>query len=287
MAKKPANRKPEAKPERARRSSASRGLRNVARGAAEFDWTSARVEAAERLAEDVLSDDQIAARVGVTRKTIYEWKSIPAFAARIKEIVAKTTERATKFGIASIVNRVRMLDNLWGRLYQVVLERAEAPENEKAAGGKTGTIVKQLKAIGHGKEFRMVEEFSVDVALIREMRSLQQDAAKELGQLVDKLALTTPDGVEEYGQKIITPDERKLLYAAIMARLGMEDDQAPGGRAGIPAGSPLARLNADHEGGGDGAGPVADEGLKRLKPPSAVAVFASDRKVSDGRGDGR
>lgn len=260
-----------AKPGR-RKSQASKGSRQLAH----FEWTPARDEAAELLAADVLSDRQIAEQVGVSRKSIHDWKQVPEFAAKVQEHAQKLIQRAREYGISSVLNRVALADQLRAGLVQTVMERAKDPEVASAPGGRTGLVVKQLKMIGFGENAEQVEQYSVDVAVIREIRALHQDVAKELGQLIDKVAPVSPDGQEQYGT-VFTEEEKQQLLAALVARLGITDAAEVGeGRVFAP-GSPLARLQAGDAGGGDGAGPVADPSAERLKPPSAHSVFKAER----------
>ena len=51
-----------------------------------WTWTPARYRAAQELADDRLSDEQIAARAGVHRATLHRWKQHPEFAARVHEL---------------------------------------------------------------------------------------------------------------------------------------------------------------------------------------------------------
>jgi len=44
-----------------------------------FDWTKQREEAVALLADDKLSDEEIARRIGVGERTFARWKKEPAF----------------------------------------------------------------------------------------------------------------------------------------------------------------------------------------------------------------
>jgi hypothetical protein len=94
-------------------------------------------------------------------------------------------------------------------------------------GGDTGLVVRQVKMIGSGAAAQLVEEYPVDVALLRaeldvmrELREHEKQAAQELGQWVDKVAPTDPDGEESYEPRGFTDEEVKRILEGIAARLG-------------------------------------------------------------------
>jgi hypothetical protein len=82
-------------------------------------------------------------------------------------------------------------------------------------GGKTGLICMQIKQVG----VKMLPEFVVDTALIREIRALQQDAAKELGQLVEHRDLKVSMNLKELTDEQLTD---------LLASLGPDDDEEAG-----------------------------------------------------------
>lgn len=140
-----------------------------------------------------MSDEQIAERVGVTRDAITSWKLAPEFQARISEHVEAQREACMSEGIADRRNRVRRLGDTWERLQQVIRERAVELDGA-AAGGGTGLLVHQVKGIGKGESFRVVDEYAVDTGLLAELRQIEKQAAQELGQWVEKGELSGKDG---------------------------------------------------------------------------------------------
>lgn len=155
-----------------------------------FRWNAQRHEAALLLAENELSDEKIAERVGVTRRTLARWKVDPEFAAQVGDNVGQIQAAMLRHSIAKKHKRLGVLDELHDKLLTVVAERAadyaDVADGEVPAGGGTGVIVRQIKQIGSGRDAQVVEEFGVDVGLIREIRALQEQAAKELGQWIEK-----------------------------------------------------------------------------------------------------
>jgi len=65
---------------------------------------------------------------------------------------------------------------------QLIDARAEEL-NGAVPGGETGLLVRQIKLSNTGIQ---VEEFAVDTRLLKEMRALEEQVAKELGQYADK-----------------------------------------------------------------------------------------------------
>ncbi len=65
---------------------------------------------------------------------------------------------------------------------------------EKVPGGKTGLIVRQIKAVGSGAGMKIVPEYVLDTGLLKELRAHEQQAAGELQSRGDWFlaAITTP-----------------------------------------------------------------------------------------------
>ena len=173
---------------------------------APFRWTGQRARACELVADDRLSDDEIAAEVGVAPRTLGYWKAHPDFQARVAERREAQRRAIEAKGIADKQNRIDAYNDLWGRLRTVVAERAEEMGGEIAGAG-TGLLVRQAKIVkvfevkdegdDEGvpqKRARVVYEYAVDTGLLRELRALGEQAAKELGQWVDKVAPTDAQG---------------------------------------------------------------------------------------------
>lgn len=215
--------------------------RTAPAGASKFAWRKPQADAALLLAEDELTDREIAAKVGVDPGQIWRWNRHPEFAARVKKHVEELGECARRYAIARKNRRVKALDDRWERLRRVIEARAAAPEMQDAPGGKTGLLVRQIKAVkaweADGpdaedtdcvptKETRLVEHFAVDTGLLRELREHEHQAAVELGEWVTKIAPTTPDGTDEF--RSFDSADRASLVAAVLSRLGAGGAAAPG-----------------------------------------------------------
>lgn len=159
---------------------------------ARWEWTPQREQAASLLALDQITDTEIAAQVGVDRNTLWWWKQSPVFAAQVKSIADLVNESVMQEGIAVKANRIRHLNERHHKLRQIVDERAEHfashedQETREAPGVATGLLVRQIRVVGTGRAAREVVEYVVDTALLREMRSIEEHTARELGQWTDR-----------------------------------------------------------------------------------------------------
>lgn len=171
--------------------------------------------AAALLAEDRLTDVEIAARAGVSRRTLVRWKQSTQFQQRIAHHQAVQADAVAATGIASRRARVEALNDRWQRLQRIIAERAEAYGGRDAEGkplvpgGSTGLLMR------YGKS----GEFALDTGLLRELRAVEEQAARELGQWVDRsrLDLAFAEEIERVAATFgVSPEEvrrdlRRLL----------------------------------------------------------------------------
>lgn len=150
-----------------------------------FTMTPQRIRAAILIAEDELSMVEIAAAVGVTDRSLRRWQEYPEFAAKVTEHLAELESAMQRFSIAKRRNRVRALDDRWQRMQRLIAARSEELA-EQVAGGETGLLVHQERAIGTGANQQIIDEYVVDTGLLKELRAHEEQAAKELGQWVEK-----------------------------------------------------------------------------------------------------
>jgi hypothetical protein len=134
----------------------------------------------------------------------------------------KAEVRAT--GIAELEQRIAAQHDRWDRLRQLIATRAADP-SLTAPGADTGLLVRTYKALGRGEDFQVVEEYALDTGLLAELRQLEQHTAKELGQWVEKVAPTTPDGARPYAD--LSDDDLTQRIRTLL----QEDDpgSTPGG----------------------------------------------------------
>lgn len=187
-----------------------------------FVWTKARERAALLLADDKLTDQQIADDIGVSRRCITKWKAHPEFEARRKKYVEDDRKRAEarrkrimESGFALIENRVELTNRLIEAQVQIIDERAarvEMQDPKKIPGGRTGLITLQFRGMVDGKP--IIEQFA-DTGLVasahrsmREMEALvkplgQQRGADRIDELID--AIRQP--VQAQGGTLIAPED--------------------------------------------------------------------------------
>lgn len=201
-------------------------LQNVTK----FAWTEQKARAAVLLAEDELTDEEIAAEVKVARQSVARWKQHPEFQSRIAQHVHDAEQRILTRGIARRVRRVQALQDRWDRLQRVIEQRAADPRMADIPGGTTGLLViedAELRMVKDGETEKPVlipTEVAVDTGLLKELREHEKQAAVELGQWTEKREHSIPN-IDE-------------LIAAEMARLAGAGQAAT---TGPPAGHPDAR----------------------------------------------
>lgn len=119
-------------------------------------------------------------------------------------------------GIAGRQRRVDILNDMAHRLLTVFSERGADPSMASVAGGSTGLMVRQVKGIGRGEDFQVVEEYKVDDGAMGELRATLRQVAEDTGQLVTKIAPTDPSGDNAYDA--YSDDALRTEVRALLAR---------------------------------------------------------------------
>lgn len=132
-----------------------------------------------------MTDEQIAAEVGVHRTTLAEWKKDSVFAGLVGDQVGRLNAAMLRLPIAKKRERLKVLDTMHRKALGLIEARGDDMQDETPGGG-TGLLVRQVKQIGSGKDAYTIEQYEADVPLMREIRALEEQAAKELGQWIDK-----------------------------------------------------------------------------------------------------
>jgi hypothetical protein len=162
-----------------------------------FTWNTARELGAVLVADDSLTDVEIAKQAGVHKATLERWKKAPEFQARVRDVrtglKSKALEIALQYGIADVRQRIHSLDEHWKKMQRVIAERAKDPVMEKAAGGRTGLLVHRRRVIGQGDNSMTVDDYEVDTGLLRALRETARQAAQEMGKWV-----SNHEGVTDY-----------------------------------------------------------------------------------------
>lgn len=151
-----------------------------------FSWTPKRDKAAVLVADDTKTDVLIASEIGVNEATLWRWKCHPDFRAKVESLRQEFREKVKAEGIANRQNRIDALNDRWKRMHQVIEERAADPTHASMPGYKTGLLVYQVKGVGKGEDFQLIDLFAVDTGLLKELREHEKQAAQELGQWTEK-----------------------------------------------------------------------------------------------------
>jgi hypothetical protein len=159
-----------------------------------FRWTDKATEAAQDVAKDELTNQEIAEKAGITRQGLDRWKAHPDFRARVDEHIEDFKATVRRRGIAQLERRVDALNDRWRRMQRVIEERGQSPDMQEVAGGPTGLLVRTIKGVGSGNDFTLVNQYEVDTGLLRELREHEKQAAQELGQWTEKRELTGQNG---------------------------------------------------------------------------------------------
>lgn len=198
----------------------------------ETGLTFRKEQAALLVARDEKTDEIIAAEIGIGRATLKRWKQDARFIARVEEHKATWREQVTQTGIAIMEQRVATLNDLHDRMLTIIAERAASPEMQAVPGGTTGLLVHQIKAVGTGQNQTVIDEYVFDAALVREIRAHQEQAAKELGQWVDRRESTHDVTVRQRPDlSRLSDDELAIIEQLAERALGSGDDS---GGAGPP-----------------------------------------------------
>jgi Helix-turn-helix of insertion element transposase len=179
---------------------------------AEGPLTAAQEQAAQMVAEGRFEFRKIAESVGIDVATLFRWRRDEPFAARVAEISAEFAAAALKRGVARKDYRLSCLANVHSKLLTVIEERGEAEDMQNVPGGKSGLLVKTYKVSGE----MVMTEYAVDTGLIRELRGIQEQAAKEMGQLVEKREIRL--------LKDMTDEELDDLYAQLSEPVKKEEN---------------------------------------------------------------
>ena len=161
----------------------------MAENGREFKWTREAKRAAVLVAEGKKTDEQIADACDIGVRTLYRWKDDAQFKAQVALDIEAFRQSVLTTGIADRVNRIKRLDADWQRM-QRVIEMRSADTERDVIGAETGLLVRKEKETKFGTQI----EYSVDTALLAEIRATEKQAAEELGQWVTRGEIAGKDG---------------------------------------------------------------------------------------------
>ena len=128
--------------------------------------------AALLVAEDMLTDEQIAAEVGVTKRSIEFWKKRPEFAARVTQHREEFKNRALTEGFADKRARIAALNAFAQDLSR---DMAQPGDDLKPRG--TYRLEKKISANGEVIEYEVFDKAKADT-----FRGYLDDIAAEMGE---------------------------------------------------------------------------------------------------------
>jgi len=131
--------------------------------------------------------------------------------------------------------RIGLLQRTWDDLEQVKTERGAVMRD--VPGGSTGLLLRRLRKIGMGKDAEMVEDNELDAVMLRELRKIAEQAARELGQLqaaapasiTNNTVVVFQPGAIQAGSVVAEIDEASQLSSIISrARLAAPEGDLAG-----------------------------------------------------------
>lgn len=147
--------------------------------------TARQRQAAALLAEGSQTEARIAAVLGINEVTLWRWKRLPAFARQVETEAAAIVAKMRADSIADRNVRVTGAIERHQLLQRVIDARATYYTQREADGDKTvapGAATGLLASRPKPGKFRNTEEYRVDVGMLKEMRELEVQVAKDLGQ---------------------------------------------------------------------------------------------------------
>lgn len=134
------------------------------------------------VAEDSLTDEQIASTLGCSKSTLERLKRQEAFRGTVVTIVADTAAALKAQGIAEAQARIDDHVDLHNRMRQVIEERAASLDFADVPGGQTGLLAHNIKVVGGGAFAERVDVYEVDTGLIAAINANKKQVAQERGQ---------------------------------------------------------------------------------------------------------
>jgi hypothetical protein len=153
--------------------------------------------AASLLADDELSDEQIANEVGITRKTLHNWKQNPEFAALIGDYTGQLQASVLRYAVAKKRKRVEALDLVFHSILEAIAHRTNAMQPDDSPMGhaartfgdrvppeaSTGLFAPKTSVTPSG---HIVTDYVFDAPMIRELRETMKQGAQEVGDWTEQ-----------------------------------------------------------------------------------------------------
>ena len=158
-----------------------------------FNWDPRKERAAMMEAEASMNQytsvKQMAKSLNVSYNMLCFWRQHPDFRARVEQNKETLRQQSLALPVANKAARIRQINDRWTRLQEVIRQRAASAAQEDpdhlVPGYDTGLLVHTQRAVGSGPNQRIVDEYELDNAVLDELRSLEIQAAREMGQLTE------------------------------------------------------------------------------------------------------
>lgn len=152
----------------------------------DFVWSPTSLKAAELLAENELNLQEVSDACAISRQTLYKWKQHPQFAEAVADRANDVVAAMHRHFIAKKHKRIATLDRLHAKALAIIEARGKDPNHAMYPGGDTGLLVVRTKTQGLGRNATTWTEVEFDRALVAEIRAIEEQAARELGQWIEK-----------------------------------------------------------------------------------------------------
>ena len=186
--------------------------------------TPSQLEAALMVAQDRLTREQIARKVGITIRALADWKNDVEFRSEVERHLNLWAEDIEKRGIADKRRRLFRLNDRWRRGQAFIEQRAKMfrelvsqPDPEPIVledgtpipqesipalmrmvpGGETGLVAWKFRMLHvGGNQYEKIVEFEFDTGVVSAMNAIEEQAAIETGQWKPKqeISLTRASG---------------------------------------------------------------------------------------------
>lgn len=112
--------------------------------------------------------------------------------------------------------RVKALLHRYERLIRVINARASDPATQGMPGAETGLLVRRVRRLGRGKGAPLIAELILDTAILRELRRIEAQVARELDTPRNGAPFNPLSRRQFDPSKMSTEDQE--AYRAIMQR---------------------------------------------------------------------
>jgi hypothetical protein len=153
-----------------------------------------RAIAAQLIVEGKLTRREIGEVVGVSARHLQNWAKKPDFQEMIENARLVYSKRFLTEGLAQRGRRLLVLNQVHEKVLDAVTERANSDDMQNVPGGTTGMVAKQIKGIGKGDDFAVIETYSIDTPVVKSILEIHNAVREELGENKQRLEMTGPDG---------------------------------------------------------------------------------------------